>query len=595
MAREQLKNDACREKVTTCVEALKKTEGRTPSPPPTTSEVQIPQSNGNAVSVTAHIQNQGPGQQHQQLQDFTPPAPSPAPSLNVGPTFVSSQTPIAMAAHQAPQPSSTSMDLSYNNSVAIAPQACTPGHHGTPLCGQHASPSDVTVSAQKAALSMIQIMQQQSHVNVAAVTTPPHHPVPVQQQMVHATPAPQVGVGVGSPQQQQAIHTSTERDATAFLQNLKQFTNVFEKNTAAAAASSQIMAAASLQANGHAHTFNMAPPSQQQTHPAATSLSSSVSPVNFLQTAPDFSSFFQTAQGQGLVQVPNQQGACDPHQQPGAGSCSPPISRVVSHCSTTADFQQHQHQQTQPLQQQDPQAPHHPGAMMSHSDRYAQLPVNTNMNCHVNGMLSFGTPAPAAAATTTYVQAPAITAAQHQQQHMPTYHSYVTPHTADVTQYHQQLQQQQAIQTPMVATPPPRASPLLQQQQQQQHQDINNRGAPSPSGLIPPPSQEQVLLEHYKANALAILDSGILPRGITQRPSGKWQAQLYYAGKSRYIGVFDDRNKAVLAYEIAREELKSNPHKCATKDPNEAKVFFEHARKLAFHGVKSVKLGTIPN
>ncbi|KAL7505506.1 hypothetical protein ACHAXN_004242 [Cyclotella atomus] len=47
-------------------------------------------------------------------------------------------------------------------------------------------------------------------------------------------------------------------------------------------------------------------------------------------------------------------------------------------------------------------------------------------------------------------------------------------------------------------------------------------------------------------------------RGVTCRPSGKWQAQLYYSGKSRYIGVFDSREKAALAYEIAREVLKED-------------------------------------
>lgn len=36
------------------------------------------------------------------------------------------------------------------------------------------------------------------------------------------------------------------------------------------------------------------------------------------------------------------------------------------------------------------------------------------------------------------------------------------------------------------------------------------------------------------------------------------QAQLYYSGKSRYIGVFDSREKAALAYEIAREVLKED-------------------------------------
>ncbi|GMI20120.1 hypothetical protein TrCOL_g4978 [Triparma columacea] len=45
-------------------------------------------------------------------------------------------------------------------------------------------------------------------------------------------------------------------------------------------------------------------------------------------------------------------------------------------------------------------------------------------------------------------------------------------------------------------------------------------------------------------------------RGVTQRPSGKWQAQVYYLGKSRYIGVFQTMGKASLAYEMARDQLR---------------------------------------
>merc|ERR1719230_1249149 len=60
-----------------------------------------------------------------------------------------------------------------------------------------------------------------------------------------------------------------------------------------------------------------------------------------------------------------------------------------------------------------------------------------------------------------------------------------------------------------------------------------------------------------KNDRAAALAAAIL-RGVTMRPSGKWQAQLYYAGKSRYIGVFDTREKAALAYEISREILKSD-------------------------------------
>ena len=56
-----------------------------------------------------------------------------------------------------------------------------------------------------------------------------------------------------------------------------------------------------------------------------------------------------------------------------------------------------------------------------------------------------------------------------------------------------------------------------------------------------------------RANALAKK----LPRGITVRPSGKWQVQLYYLGKSRYIGVFESKNHAAIGYELARSCVAS--------------------------------------
>lgn len=78
----------------------------------------------------------------------------------------------------------------------------------------------------------------------------------------------------------------------------------------------------------------------------------------------------------------------------------------------------------------------------------------------------------------------------------------------------------------------------------------------------------------------ASLASAIL-RGVTMRPSGKWQAQLYFAGKSRYIGVFDSREKAALAYEIAREHLQ-NKNSSTSKDTD---AHVNAARKAAFAGV----------
>jgi hypothetical protein len=91
-----------------------------------------------------------------------------------------------------------------------------------------------------------------------------------------------------------------------------------------------------------------------------------------------------------------------------------------------------------------------------------------------------------------------------------------------------------------------------------------------------------------KNDKAASLASAIL-RGVTMRPSGKWQAQLYFAGKSRYIGVFDSREKAALAYEIAREHLQD---KSATSS-KDTEAYVNEARKAAFEGVneKDPRLG----
>jgi len=90
----------------------------------------------------------------------------------------------------------------------------------------------------------------------------------------------------------------------------------------------------------------------------------------------------------------------------------------------------------------------------------------------------------------------------------------------------------------------------------------------------------------HKNDKAAALASAIM-RGVTMRPSGKWQAQLYYAGKSRYIGVFDTREKAALAYEIAREKLKTDksPSDQSAQSVKETEANVNAARKAAFEGV----------
>ena len=66
------------------------------------------------------------------------------------------------------------------------------------------------------------------------------------------------------------------------------------------------------------------------------------------------------------------------------------------------------------------------------------------------------------------------------------------------------------------------------------------------------------------------------------------QAQLYYAGKSRYIGVFDTRENAATAYEIARQKLKNVPgtnNSDTPNDPTAIELAVQAARTAAFEGV----------
>jgi hypothetical protein len=70
-----------------------------------------------------------------------------------------------------------------------------------------------------------------------------------------------------------------------------------------------------------------------------------------------------------------------------------------------------------------------------------------------------------------------------------------------------------------------------------------------------------------------------MPRGVTMRPSGKWQAQIYFCGKSRYLGVFATAPAAAVAFEAANIFLKS--HKNADRSDKETtnKIFTTARRK----------------
>lgn len=56
----------------------------------------------------------------------------------------------------------------------------------------------------------------------------------------------------------------------------------------------------------------------------------------------------------------------------------------------------------------------------------------------------------------------------------------------------------------------------------------------------------------------ALMNEGelILPKGVTVRPSGKWQAQLYFAGQSRYVGVYSTSRLAAHAYRVVQFQIK---------------------------------------
>lgn len=66
------------------------------------------------------------------------------------------------------------------------------------------------------------------------------------------------------------------------------------------------------------------------------------------------------------------------------------------------------------------------------------------------------------------------------------------------------------------------------------------------------------------------------------RPSGKWQVQYYYCGSSRYIGVFNNKEEALAAYETVREMLGKSERDTLTKE--EVSNNINLARKAAFSG-----------
>lgn len=69
--------------------------------------------------------------------------------------------------------------------------------------------------------------------------------------------------------------------------------------------------------------------------------------------------------------------------------------------------------------------------------------------------------------------------------------------------------------------------------------------------------------------------------GITQKRA-KWQAQVYFAGKSRYIGVFETREDAALAYEVAKDYLSSSSNITLAGEEMKTAHEIAIARKAAY-------------
>ena len=67
------------------------------------------------------------------------------------------------------------------------------------------------------------------------------------------------------------------------------------------------------------------------------------------------------------------------------------------------------------------------------------------------------------------------------------------------------------------------------------------------------------------------------------------QSQICYAGKSQYIGVFDTKVEASLAYEIARKLLDSDPYEVVSLSGEEIKANIGLARRAAWQGVSEMK------
>ena len=76
-----------------------------------------------------------------------------------------------------------------------------------------------------------------------------------------------------------------------------------------------------------------------------------------------------------------------------------------------------------------------------------------------------------------------------------------------------------------------------------------------------------------------------LPRGVYKKSSGKYESQIRWGGKQRYIGTFDSLEQASTAYLSVRKDLEDTKQSGFSAD--EADVAFDSAKKKALGRVVS--------
>jgi len=80
-----------------------------------------------------------------------------------------------------------------------------------------------------------------------------------------------------------------------------------------------------------------------------------------------------------------------------------------------------------------------------------------------------------------------------------------------------------------------------------------------------------------------------LPRGVRKRPSGKFESEIKWRGKMRYIGSFDTPERASAAYMSVKKELaniKTLP--CGADEEDILSAIFDEAKKKTLEAVRAM-------